>query len=202
MAVSTTNIQMGSQVPGISEIALGASTMSEVWLGSNQLWAKNSGGGGPTEVWLTHPANFMLVAYTPATAVTVVSISMKYNSSQAYNMCWGIWTKSGSSAIPLTGFVGVSNTTGCSWPNDGVLGTDTKYAHTKTWASGARPTLSAGTTYLIGIGERYQSSRKIVGVGGTQETWQAYEWSVSATSNLSVVSTASSIVPLLTVVTE
>ena len=204
MAASTTNIQMGSAVAGISEIALSSHSISEAWLGSNQLWSKSTGGGGDpvTEEWLTHPSNFLMVAYTPATAVTVVSISMKYNTTQAYNFCWGIWTKSGNNAIPLTGFAAASNTTGCSWPNDGVLGTETKYAHTKTWPAGARPSLAAGTTYLIGIGERYQSSRKIVGVGGTQETWQAYEWSVSATANLNIASTSSAVVPLLTVVTE
>lgn len=204
MAASTTNIQMGSAVAGISEIALSSHSISEAWLGGNQVWAKSTGGGGDpvTETWLTHPSNFLMVAYTPATAVTVVSISMKFNSLQAYNYCWGIWTKSGSNAVPLAGFVASPSTAGCSWTNDGVLGTETKYKHTKTWEAGSRPSLSAGTTYLIGVGERYASSRKIIGVGGSQETWQAYEWSISATGNPSIVTTTSTVIPLLTVVTE
>lgn len=204
MAATTTNIQMGSTVPGIAEVALGANSISEAWLGGNQVWAKSTGGGGDpvTETWLTHPANFLMVAYTPATAVTVISISMKYNGTQSYNYCWGIWTKSGSTAVPLTGFVATPSTAGCSWTNDGVLGTETKYTHTKTWPSGSRPTLTAGTTYLIGLGERYASSMKIVGVGGTQETWQAYEWSLSATGSPILATTASTVIPLLTVVTE
>jgi hypothetical protein len=199
MAVSTENIQMSDLVAKVSAIALESGNITQAWYGANQIWAP--GGGTVTETWLTHPEQFLAVEYTPSEAKTVISISMTFNSNQAFNYTWGIWTKSGSSAIPLTGFVGVSNTTGVSFVNAGTLDTFTKFTHTKTWASGARPILAGGTTYLIGLGERYQSSRKIIG-SSTSNTWQFYEWSTSATANPSVSSTASSLKPILTVVTE
>lgn len=199
MAVSTENIQMSDLVAKVSAIAIESGNVTQVWSGANQIWAP--GGSTVVETWLTHPEQFLAVEYTPAANVTIVSISMTYNTNQAYNYTWGIWTKSGTSAVPLTGFVGVANTTGVSFVNAGTLGTDTKYTHTKTWTAGVRPSLVGGTTYLIGMGERYQSSRKIIG-SSTANTWQFYEWSTSATANPSVSSTASTLKPILTVVTE
>ncbi len=73
-------------------------------------------------------------------------MSMTYNTTQAYNYSWGVWTASGSTATPVSGFVGISNTTGISFTNDGTLGSYTKYIHTKTWGEGSRLSLVAGTT--------------------------------------------------------
>ena len=195
MAVSNSNILAGSFTGGTSAIAYYQSNISQVWYGATQIW-----GPSPSGTWITHPGNFVLVSYTPESDQTLVSMSMTYNTTQAYNYCWGVWTASGSVATPVSGFVGVSNTTGISFTNDGTLGSDTKYIHTKTWSEGSRLSLEAGTTYLMGIGERYQSGdRKILGTG-TTTTWEAYEWSLSATSSPSIVTTSSTVLAVLTLV--
>lgn len=195
MAVSNSNILTGSFTGGTSAIAYYQSGISQVWYGATQIW-----GSTPSGTWLTHPGNFILVSYTPASNQTLVSMSMTYNTTQAYNYSWGVWTASGSVATPVSGFVGISNTTGISFTNDGTLGSYTKYIHTKTWGEGSRLSLVAGTTYLMGLGERYQSGdRKILGTG-TTTTWEAYEWSLSATSSPFIVTTSSTVLAILTLV--
>jgi hypothetical protein len=194
MTVSNSNILMGSFTGGTSAIAYYQSNISQVWYGATQIWGATSSG-----TWLTHPGNFVLVSYTPASNQTLVSMSMTYNTTQAYNYCWGVWTASGSVATPVSGFVGVNSTTGISFTNDGTLGSDTKYIHTKTWGEGSRLSLVAGTTYLMGLGERYQSGRKILGTG-TTTTWEVYEWSLSTTSSPSNVTTNSTVLAVLTLV--
>lgn len=195
MTVSNSNILTGSFTGGTSAIAYYQSNISQVWYGATQIWGATASG-----TWLTHPGNFILVSYTPASNQTLVSMSMTYNTTQAYNYSWGVWTASGSVATPVSGFVGVNNTTGISFTNDGTLGSDTKYIHTKTWSEGSRLSLVAGTTYLMGLGERYQSGdRKILGTG-TTTTWEVYEWSLSTTSSPSNVTTNSTALAVLTLV--
>jgi len=194
---SITNIQMDSFTAGVSEIALGSNNIVQVVRGGDILWEV---GAGPTEEWLDSSAYALFVEYTPPSNQVLVSMSMTYNTTQAYNYCWGIWTASGSNAVPLAGFIGINSTSGVSFVNGGTLGADTKYTHTKTWASGSRATLTSGTTYLFWLGERY-TTKKIVGVG-TSNTWDVYEWSLSTGGNANVASTSSATRPTLTLVME
>jgi hypothetical protein len=130
-----------------------------------------------------------LVEYTPASNQVLVSISTVYsNSSSIYNYCWGVWTKVSSVARPVTGFVGVNSTVGVTYSNEGILGANTKWRHTKTWASGSRTTLNAGTTYLLGIGERYANYSVL---SGTYTTYTAPDYSLSATADTAGISTFS-----------
>lgn len=192
-----TNIQMGSFTAGVSEIKLGALNIVQVVRGSDILW---EAGTGPAESWLDSSSYAYLVSYTPPSNQVLVSMSMTYNTLQAYNYCWGIWTASGSNAVPVSGFVGINSTSGVSFVNTGTLDTETKYTHTKTWASGSRATLTSGTTYLLWLGERY-ATKKVIGVG-TSNSWEVWEWSLSSSGNASVASTSSATRPTLTLVFE
>lgn len=185
MAAANTNILMGAYTAGVSDIAFGDTGISEAWWGNTLIWQKYV---PPAESWLAKASgDFAFVEYTPASTVVLASISTVYSDSTSiYNYCWGVWTKVGTIARPVTGFVGINSTAGVSYTNEGTLGAYTKWRHTKSWAAGSRTTLTAGTTYLLGLGERYVAYSV---VSGTNTARTTFDWSISATADTQPIST-------------
>lgn len=142
----STNINMGvfSDTPAI---ALGSTYFSEVWLGSDLLWKKATGS------WVNYVSNNMLmVEYTPVVDTKVYSFTMVLDkNTSVYNYVASIFKASDGSKVQTdTGTSGVSIVAGETL--DGV----TMYTHTKTYGS-TGPTLTAGVSYHMCVGERYSS---------------------------------------------
>jgi hypothetical protein len=175
---------MGSFTAGVSDIALGTSNVQEVWYGDTLIWQRS---GAPAETWLAKASgDFILIEYTPVSTQVLASMSLVFSDSTSiYNYCWGVWTKVSNIARPVSGFVGTNSTAGVSFTNEGTLGAYTKWRHTKAWASGSRTTLTAGTTYLLGMGERYSAYSVLSGATTASKT---FDWSISATGDTAAVS--------------
>lgn len=147
------------------------SEANSVYLGSTLLWTKASSAS-----WITRPnGTVFLAAYTPATNVSIASIEMIHAGNTNYNYSYGIWLRTSStSATPVTGAVG-QNTTGVTITAGSTYLSKQQYIHKKTYTSGSYPALTAGNTYLIGLGDRYQDTFTLSGTlaSYTGQDWQA-----------------------------
>jgi len=152
-----------------SEIIIGPNDISHVWMGDNLLWQK---GGAGAEVWQPFVANdVFMVEYTPASTMTVESLSMTHDVTPPhYNYIVAIYAANQSKVFSQTGMSGVSVVTG-----DIVEGVNS-YIHMVSFG-GLGPTLTGGSTYYIGLGERYATYRTLVstrddsGAGASVKGW-------------------------------
>lgn len=162
-------------------------TAKYLYYGSTMVWfAKPSSAAA----WVVMPSgNAQLVAYTPTTTMSVASFSIILSINTNYDLGWGIWTVSGSTATPVSNACG-TGTTGVTIVEGAPFSTSTEYMYTKTYTSGSRPTLVAGTTYYFYIGERY--SQYSVVSGSSAAPGYVYSWALSATASITYVAGATS----------
>lgn len=178
----------GSVIKDLTTVAYsdGSSILSsakKVYLGSTLLWTAPE-----SETWIANiSGNATVVAFTPSVNMSVKSITMILSGSTNFNYSYGIWTVSGTTATPVPNACAL-NTTGITITNIGTTGGKTKYQHTKTYSTGAYPVLTAGVTYYIHIGDRYQSYFMLS--GGYAATGYVYDWAISSTAAISYVANA------------
>lgn len=139
-----TNIQYGSTFGQADEIHLGSNEIAQVYYGSNLIWEKTA----PTESWYSISGVLPLVRYVPASNVTVTAVSVILSSNVPYyNFAMVIAESDG------TNVYNELSTSNLSVTSEGTLGAYTKYRHEVTL--GTSQNLTAGTTYYIGMAERY-----------------------------------------------
>ena len=166
----------------LKTIQYGSSGAAHVYLGSTLVWAAPS-----TATWVTGSSDGQtsyLAAYTPTKAMTVGSISMVFNIASMHNPSWGIYTASGTNLTAIDNSYGTTST-GFTITAGATLATVVEYTYTKTYTS-PYPSLSAGVTYYVWVGERYQKYNLLSGnysSPGYAPAWAIGSGSTSYTSD-------------------
>lgn len=184
----TSNIAINS-ISAIADIGINSVNMIEAyhWNGTtlNLVWQK----GAASATWITYTTDYVFLGeYTPSVNIQVSSFKMIQNkNSPVYNYFYGIYVK--STLAPVANAVG-TGTSGVSIVADGTYLGENKYIHTKTYSTGAYPSLTSGVTYYFGCAERY-ASYKIL--SGSNVAVNAFGWSVTNNPIQPVVSVATPI---------
>lgn len=142
----TSNVVINN-ITETSEIAIGINDINEVWMGGNLLWQK---GGGTADSWVAASTDYVfMVEYTPSVTMTVATFStIQDQGGPFYNYVAAIFESDKSQVSSMTGNSGVSIV------SLGTVAGKEAYKHTKDYGTSG-PTLTAGTTYYLGLGERY-----------------------------------------------
>lgn len=207
MATANTNIEIGTHTTGVTDITFGSTNVNYVYFGQNAtpIWQRAS-----DPVWAYYTisqapqSQSILVEYTNNTGSDkrLDSMALTYNlysnnitpANFQYegNYYWGVFTRSaysatypaGYRAAPLAGYVSTTTTTaGVSLTAVTVNGAST-YTHTKTWLGGTGPTLTAGTTYYLGLGTRFTAKNVVYdsnAINSNLTAWSFWDYTYSAT---------------------
>lgn len=170
------NIQYGSTFGQADELYFGSSEIAQVYHGSNLIWEKTIA----PESWVSILGLIPLVNYTPTSTVTVTAVSVILSTNVPYyNFAMVIAEPDG------TNIYNEQSTANLSVTAEGTLGAYTKYRHEITL--GTPQILTAGSTYYIGLCERYigsgyqilSSTADQAGIlSSTSAGDGIYEWSV------------------------
>ena len=209
MATANTNIEIGNHTKGVTDITFGNTNVDYVYFGQNAtpIWQRAS---DPVWAYYTIPqtpqSQSILVEYTNNTGSDkrLDSMALTYNLYSGNitpakfqyegSYYWGVFTRgaysatypAGYRATPLAGYVSTTTTTaGISLTAVTIAGATT-YTHTKTWLSGIGPTLTAGTTYYLGLGSRYIAKNVVYdsnAVNSNLPAWSFWDYTFSSTGS-------------------
>lgn len=183
-----TNIRM----TGFSQcnaIRLGSLDISKAYLGSTLIWEKAT---SESYYVITPVYGAIAFSYTPATNVSLTSISQYLNSTNTFNIMIGIYTYNGSTGTKVYAETTSTNLT-IDTSNPIVVSSVNYYKYTKTLAT--PQTLTAGTTYYLIMWTRYSGVKTLGITGNTSGSYiDMHEWEIENATINSVIKTNSATV--------
>lgn len=206
MAAALTNIFASTytKTTGITlvDASLTSRSIKEVWycnpsLLSTKIWELAT--ESIVSVISSTASQSAIARYVAPSNMVVASFDMlsSHNpSTLSSNYAFGVYYEYAANGniygVPISSSTAQFSNSGCSIVDAGIHAGVQLYKHTKTFAIGSRPSLTAGSVYYFHIGPHYFTGT-INYLGGTNTAYTILDWTCSGTSWIDGIKSGTSV---------